>query len=147
MTRINLVPVEELSDQHLIAEYKELPRVVKQKINIEGAPKKYTLGSGHVKWARLHLIFTLDRYYSVCTEMKQRGFSLNYQPDELYICATKQAYISEYRWLHYVPTNEDVELSRNRIIEKIKMKPNWYKWTLREKPAYVKEMLNERKNC
>ena len=30
MTRINLIPVKELSDQHLIAEYREIPRVIKQ---------------------------------------------------------------------------------------------------------------------
>ena len=34
MTRINVVPVKELSDQHLIAEYRELQRVIKQQINI-----------------------------------------------------------------------------------------------------------------
>lgn len=31
MTRINVIPVSELSDQHLIAEYRELPRVLKSK--------------------------------------------------------------------------------------------------------------------
>ena len=40
MTRINVVPVKELSDQHLIAEYRELPRVIKQRINIDDAPEK-----------------------------------------------------------------------------------------------------------
>lgn len=29
MTRINLIPVEELTDQHLMAEYRELPMIVK----------------------------------------------------------------------------------------------------------------------
>lgn len=32
MTRINLIPVKELSDQHLIREYQELPRCIKKKI-------------------------------------------------------------------------------------------------------------------
>ena len=49
MTRINLVKVEELSDQHLIAEYRELPRCLKQKVNLKDAPDRYTLGKGHVK--------------------------------------------------------------------------------------------------
>lgn len=40
MTRINLVPVEELSNQHLVAEYRELPRCIKQKINTECAPER-----------------------------------------------------------------------------------------------------------
>ncbi len=29
MTRINLIPVEELTDQHLMAEYRELPMIAK----------------------------------------------------------------------------------------------------------------------
>lgn len=53
MTRINVVPVFELSDQHLMAEYRELPRVIKQKINTTDAPRLYKLGLGHVKWAGL----------------------------------------------------------------------------------------------
>ncbi len=38
MTRINVVPVETPTQQHLVAEYRELPRVFKDetiKINIE----------------------------------------------------------------------------------------------------------------
>ena len=35
MTRINQIPVEELSDQHLIREYNEIPRFIKQDINID----------------------------------------------------------------------------------------------------------------
>lgn len=41
MTRINLVPAKELSDQHLLAEYHELPRVIKQNIDIRNAPEKW----------------------------------------------------------------------------------------------------------
>lgn len=28
MTRVNVIPVEELHDKHLIAEYREIPRIV-----------------------------------------------------------------------------------------------------------------------
>ena len=70
MTRINVVPVNELSDQHLIAEYRELPRVIKQQINVTDAPENYVLGTGHVKWARTHIWFVMDRYEELCNEMK-----------------------------------------------------------------------------
>ena len=36
MTRINVIPVEELSDQHLMAEYRELPRAIKSHNGIDG---------------------------------------------------------------------------------------------------------------
>ena len=50
MTRINCVPVKELSDQHLFAEFRELPRIrhAWPRINEPKIPKKYVLGKGHV---------------------------------------------------------------------------------------------------
>lgn len=57
MTRINLVPVSELSDQHLIAEYRELPRIFNLVLNAQYKGKypldfkisdTYLLGTGHV---------------------------------------------------------------------------------------------------
>lgn len=44
VTRINVIPVQDLSDQHLIAEYHELPRVLKQDIDATNAPERYRLG-------------------------------------------------------------------------------------------------------
>lgn len=63
MTRINVIPVEELSDQHLIAEYRELPRVLKQNININDAPETYKLETGHVKWAKRHTKYVETRFF------------------------------------------------------------------------------------
>lgn len=144
MTRINLIPVQELSDQHLIAEYRELPRVCKQKINIDDASDKYLLGKGHVKWCRKHLVFVLNRYYLLCSEMRYRGFTVNYEYDELLDYLFKNPVAEEFLWKDYEPTEDDITLSRNRIISKIKMKPNWYKWTNRDKPEYVeKECRND----
>lgn len=50
MTRINLVPPEELCDQHLLAEHRELTRipnaVAKGKYHLKGQPAEYKLGKG-----------------------------------------------------------------------------------------------------
>ena len=84
MTRINVISVKELSDQWLLAEYRELPRVILQQyIYIGDAPEKYCLGKGHVKWAVLHANYCLWRYYNICEEMKFRGFKVNYPYEEL----------------------------------------------------------------
>ena len=53
MTRINCgIPVEELTNKHLIAEHREIKRlpncVVKGRYNLKGQPKLFTLGTGHV---------------------------------------------------------------------------------------------------
>lgn len=135
MTRINLVPVEELSDQHLIAEYRELPRCIKQNVNTSNAPDKYCLGKGHVKWARHHCLFLLGRYVDLCKEMKFRGFKLGYGLDSLLQLSDKLP-LEDFKTYH--PTRQDIELSQNRIIEKFRLKPNWYKWTKRDAPKYLK---------
>ena len=142
MTRINLISVTELSDQHLIAEYRELPRIIKQEhIYIGDAPDTYVLGKGHVKWCVKHANFCLTRYYCICKEMEFRGFKVNYPYDDL----LKIANDKQVTWYskHYFPTPQDVQLSRNRIVEKINQKPNWYKWTKRNKPKYINEVNNE----
>ena len=57
MTRINLVPPEELYDQHIIAEYREIRSLTrgllrcfngKKGIPKSRIPKKFTLNTGHV---------------------------------------------------------------------------------------------------
>jgi len=55
MTRINVVHPRELVDKHLLAEYRELPRVFAlahswwmQGGNPNKLPIQYTLGEGHV---------------------------------------------------------------------------------------------------
>lgn len=87
MTRINCVPVEELTREHLIAEYKELPRVYnlvrkrinkKQKPDSIKCPPRYTLGTGHVLFFYNKLGWLTDRYVLLCNEMRRRGYTVNY---------------------------------------------------------------------
>jgi len=144
MTRINLVPPSELSDQHLIAEYRELPRCLKQDINIFNAPLKYCLGKGHMKWARRHWSFIFQRFKLLVNEMKFRNFKvsnkyLNFL--ELSKFKPKQFSLEE---MFYSIDITDLILSRNRLIEKFKQKPSFYRWTNRERPAYM-ENKNESK--
>ena len=57
MTRINIIAVSELTDQHLIAEYREItmvPAALKRTLNSKAGfsknkiPDKFTLNRGHV---------------------------------------------------------------------------------------------------
>lgn len=128
VTRINVVPVEELSDQHLIAEYHELPRVFSRDINTLDAPEDYCLGKGHVKWAASHRIFVGHRYLEIVGEMRYRGFST----------AGIIRNIMRYGNLtDYFVCDKDIELNRERVREKYKKKPDWYRWTKREKPNWL----------
>lgn len=133
MTRINVVPVEELSDQYLLAEYRELPRVVKQDISVVGAPKKYCLGKGHMRWARKHMVYTLRRYMQLWEEMKIRQFSPKYFPHDLMNLAIDK-HSQTFLWRSYLPTDEDIALNRQRLIEHYKSQN--HTWTKRRKPDY-----------
>ena len=139
MTRINVVPVDELSDQHLIAEYRELPRVIKQHIDISDAPDNYCLGKGHMKWARKHMKYTSERYCFICNEMMYRGFTVNYHHFDLCMLANEQSIFYPDVINDYTPTEDDLELNRNRLIEKYRIRPNWYRWTKRKKPKYMED--------
>lgn len=133
MTRINVVPVKELSDQHLIAEYHELPRVIKQDINVTGAPENYKLGEGHVRWARAHARYCMGRYIQLVWEMKHRGFKVNHTAgalDELYFKLPMGLRRD------YEVTKADIAVNRERLIEKYRAQPEQYKWTKRWKPWY-----------
>lgn len=133
MTRINVIPVCELSDQHLIAEYRELPRVIKQDINIDNAPTCYTLGTGHMRWARRHWQYTYERFVAICNEMQFRGFKTNFEPTSLlrYMDKCKNADSN------YTVQNNDIILNRTRIRAKYNIKPNFYRWTRRNKPNWL----------
>lgn len=130
MTRINVIPVEELSDQHLIAEYHELPRCFRQHIDIAFAPDKYCLGEGHMKWAKKHWVYCYWRFGKLIEEMNYRGFKTSYTELPL-------NEIDTHSYGYYVPSPEDYKLNIKRIAEKYRLKPNWYRWTNREKPRWL----------
>lgn len=79
MTRINCVPVEELTDKHLVAEYRELPRISKAAKPCADAPPHYKLGAGHMKFFYDKGEFLRRRFEDeIVPEMKRRGFVTNF---------------------------------------------------------------------
>lgn len=146
MTRINLLPVAQLSNQHLMAEYRELPRIVNAvldgRLSGTGAPKKYVLGTGHVKFFANKIDFLYARYVKIWDELIYRGFdlSLEFSPDNMY----KKIKLAHYNSpTTYKFTDADILLSRNRIIKKIMEKPEFYKWTRRKIPNWAKRINSQ----
>lgn len=130
--RINLVNPTELSDQHLISEYMELGvimnNICKGKYKYENIPEHFVLGKGHVKFFLNKPYFLKQRNFFLWLEMRARGFKPKGMPDfgdcNPYYC-------------DYIPSENDIAISRNRIIESYNKKPEYYKWTLRSKPSYL----------
>lgn len=110
MTRINLVPVEELIDKHLIAEYRELPRIFKLARECYPFPKKYCLGTGHMRFFYNKLLFLYKRQVLITNEMQRRGFTTNYKPETL-----KELNTDKVLWNDWVPTTEEIQINKDRL--------------------------------
>lgn len=120
MTRINIVPVTTLTRQHLIAEWRELPRVFKLAYNASISnkawtnrqPQAYTLGTGHVIFFYDKLAFLADRHKALTQEMLDRG----YKPSIIGCLRQEwQGRISGAYWQGYTPTLEALAINQERI--------------------------------
>lgn len=120
MTRINLIPAQQLHDKHLVAEYRELPRIfslVKAAIargetpDDARNPGNYVLGTGHVRFFYSRLGWLRMRFRQLVQEMQDRGFKTSYTDYD----------ISDFprEWCHgYQPTRQDVALNKQRLKER-----------------------------
>ena len=121
MTRINVVPVSELSRQHLIAEYREitrLPKNLKKSLNrkskpfsVSEIPPEYVLGKGHVKFFYDKFLFLKKRYAQILERMDEKEYTTNFR--DLSIFDVGPEYMGDY-----IPTEEALALNRKRIEER-----------------------------
>ena len=133
MTRINLVLVSELADQHLVAEYREIfmvgsalqrslrsPNWLKTKATL---PKDFTLNKGHVKFFYNKGMYFYNRYLQLVEEMKNRGMN----PDPLR--KFKREQWPDDLFCDWKPEEKDLVIIRERIAFRIQQKPEWYRWS------------------
>ena len=122
MTRINVVPPAELSRQHLLAEYRELPRIFGlvrraqargERPNLSEVPQ-YTLGKGHVRFFYPRLGWLIGRLTTLRSEMASRGYHMtNYEGGLLN--GIDETWLGNWR-----VTDEALEINRARIKERTK---------------------------
>ena len=133
MTRINIVNTSELTDQHRIAEYREitmvpgsLRRTLVSRVGYKGSkvPESYTLNSGHVYFFYNKGEYLHRRYDELIGEMRLRGFTPSV--DRVF---PSKIFMDNGLYNDWTPTIEDYKIIRERIEEKIAMKPNWYRKT------------------
>lgn len=159
MTRINLVPPEELYDQHLFAEFREIkmvPKSLARSLKAEHErqhkakkvswicppalpwaepvkfalwkriPKEFTLNTGHVSFFYDKGEYLRRRYAVLRLELARRGFNFDkdsqLDPDGVF------ASLDHNFNNDYVPTPEALAIIRARVWEKLKMKPDWYRY-------------------
>lgn len=124
MTRVNVIPVHELTREHLIAEYKEimrLPNNLKKSLNRKSKPfsrdeipEEYKMGKGHVKFFYDKMKFLQNRFEQLIAEMDRRGYTANFTDSSIF------ANCPAIWYNDYVPTKEAMEINRQRIQERLK---------------------------
>jgi deoxyribonuclease (pyrimidine dimer) len=153
MTRINLVPPSELTDQHLFAEFREIKMIPKslrrsllaaQRRNdgswykaqvavMHKIPKEFTLNKGHVSFFYDKGLYLMKRYSDICRELDLRGVRYDrnalLDPDWIYMELPTQFKQD------YTPTPVALALIRDRIRERIQKQPAWYR--LRGTPLHT----------
>lgn len=119
MTRINCIPVRELSGKHLVAEYRELPRLygLARAAFARGEtpdehPTSYRLGPGHVKFFYSRMEYVRHRHGQLIGEMLRRG----YRPTMTTVPAMDDLPESWHRG--WRPTPAAKEINRARILER-----------------------------
>lgn len=132
MTRINVVPPAELCDQHLLAEYRELPRIFGlveravqrgERPDDPRNPMAYTLGAGHCRFFYARLAYLSTRFRHLRDELERRGFRLQFtQPPP-------RGDIPDEWWCSWAPDAQAVEVNRARIQERMPTKPRFARRT------------------
>jgi deoxyribonuclease (pyrimidine dimer) len=133
MTRINSnVDPKQLMDQHLMAEYRELPMVLaslrrslktqSEREVLKKIPPRFTLNKGHVLFFYNKLTFLRNRYDRLVNELHNRGYNLD-QGRVLDLNGIPSTFFNDWS-----ATPADDAVLEQRIKEKIAMKPSWYKY-------------------
>ena len=145
MTRINIIDPNYLTDQHLVAEIKEINQlsgsfrkslnskngIIKSKI-----PKDFRLNSGHVYFFYDKGLYLKNRFYQLKEHAISRGMNITAEFNNEWHNAPQ--FYNDWQ-----PSNRDIKIIVNRISEKIDMKPNWYKYYKRNiYPDVYKDVLN-----
>ncbi len=122
MTRINLIDPQYLTDKHLMAEYRELPRIFTAVLKAQDAgkkpsnydiPKQYKLGKGHVTFFYNKCMWLSNRYELLYKELCKRGFEID---SDLFHSVRSNVMSIGHEWsVYYKPTPEEVYINMYRI--------------------------------
>lgn len=138
MVRINLVPTSYLTDQHLNAEVVEtlmLRTYILNSKDLNGISKKYVLGKGHIKFWKDKVLFLERRFKELVKEQERRGFKHNSVFD---LNNFKAENLNDWN-----PNSEEILINLNRIIEKISLKPNFYRYFSKKVDnSYIENLIN-----
>lgn len=131
MTRVNCIDPRMLSNEHLFAEWREIPRIITavEKLTNAGkalkdydVPNKYKFGKGHVVFFYDKLRYIFLRLNDIRNELEKRGYNFEDRIDEYVqrLSSIPNTYMNNWK-----PSTDDIYLNMSRLVErkfKTKMK-------------------------
>jgi deoxyribonuclease (pyrimidine dimer) len=136
MTRVNIIPPQDLMDQHLMAEFREIrhvgPSLQRTLSSKNGNTFKtkisetYTLNKGHVTFFYDKGLYLHKRFLLIKEELIKRGFNIN-KDIEFNLHLFPEDCINDY-----TPTQQEIDINLERINLRISEKTNFYKKTKHE---------------
>lgn len=135
--RVNVLHPSYLTDQHLVAEYREVkmgPKALSRSLgSLKGVDKKrispsYTLNTGHTYFFYDKNGFLERRLSQLIEEMQKRGFQTNHTEliDDSY--DYNGGVWDDEWWNDWEPTEEALHINLERIIYRLSTKEGWYKF-------------------
>lgn len=131
MTRINTIDPALLLDQHLMAEYRELPMVMGSLSRSRKTaywnskhykiPENYTLNAGHVKFFYYRQTYLWNRWCRLIRELEDRGYRI--YPESRVL---KWEAFEDLPDITFMPDSNDHRINIERIIQRLKEKPDFY---------------------
>lgn len=129
MTRINIVSVDLLTDNFLLAEFYELPRMwplIHRAIekNDRQLPLEYTLGKGHLRFFYNKIHWLDNRHHRIKMELAKRRVPITSQFDvdmparEVVDLARTYELLGEdmsFWFTPYAPSPADLQLNQDRL--------------------------------
>lgn len=153
MTRINTIDPVHLTNEWLLAEWRELPRIVNELIKhpnrfkLKDIPNQYTLNTGHVKFFRNKLDFLQKRHNKLIEELKERG--VNVDPSVTVDLFLLPDHIKTFSCNDWKPTKADHRVLIDRLKERVNLRKKDYaitansrKTTLKTENDYTKYFNN-----
>jgi deoxyribonuclease (pyrimidine dimer) len=147
MTRINLVNVEYLADQHLMSEWREIKmippalyRSLKTKSQtqvLKSIPSKYTLNAGHVLFFYDKMSFLHRRFLELDYELRNRDYNISeHDATAIFIDNAPSDFVNDW-----TPTKEDIAINVERIVQRLNERPEWYRhWGKVTPPEYFEKL-------
>lgn len=133
MTRVTILDPSDLTNEWLLANHREIPRIVNELIEhperlvLKDIPKQFTLGNGHIKYFRNKLLYIAKLHQATIEECKKRG--INYDKSITVELNKLPEHIKMFCLNDWTPTTSDYRIIIERLRERFALRGKAYHMT------------------